>query len=253
MGNKNKNQMLTAKQKEQRTTIILCVVATVLIIAAVVAVIFAMGGFSSTGEEPDTTTPTSTVDMTLIQKEIGSKEISDFVETNETTEYVKITVKDKGEMVVRLRADIAPITVANFQGLVGQKFYDGLTFHRVIKSFMIQGGDPKGDGTGNSDKKIKGEFTANGITNNLKHVRGVISMARAGYSMDSASCQFFICHADATFLDGDYASFGYVVAGMDTVDSVADVEVKANSSGEKSSPVEPVVIEKICFVTEKQS
>lgn len=164
-----------------------------------------------------------------------------------------ITMEDGRQMKGELYPEIAPQSVGNFIALANSGFYDGLIFHRVIPGFMIQGGDPKGNGTGNSGTTIKGEFSSNGVTNGLSHIRGVLSMARGSYSMDSASCQFFICHADATFLDGNYASFGYVVAGMDTVDSVADVEVKANSSGEKSSPVEPVVIEKICFVTEKQS
>jgi peptidyl-prolyl cis-trans isomerase B (cyclophilin B) len=190
--------------------------------------------------------------MSDIEAEIDSLSVSDFEETDQVTEYVKITVKDHGDIILRLRSDIAPITVANFQSLVSKGFYDGLTFHRVYKGFMIQGGDPNGDGTGGSDQTIKGEFSSNGVTNDLSHVRGVISMARSS-AMDSASSQFFICHADSTFLDGNYASFGYVVAGLDTVDSVTNVAVQENSSGEISSPLSAVVIEKICFVTEKAS
>ncbi|MGN1445959.1 MAG: peptidylprolyl isomerase [Eubacteriales bacterium] len=244
-----------AEEKANRRTVWICLAAVLVIIVAVIAVVIVSQNTSGTqsGKESQTSAPSATINMSDIAAEINSKSVSDFEETDQTTEYVKITVKDHGDIILRLRADVAPITVANFQSLAGQGFYDGLTFHRVYKNFMIQGGDPKGNGTGNSGTTIKGEFSSNGVTNDLSHIRGVLSMARGSYSMDSASCQFFICHADSTFLDGDYASFGYVVAGMDTVDSVADVEVQANSSGEKSSPVEPVVIEKICFVTEKQS
>lgn len=134
---------------------------------------------------------------------------------------VKITVKNYGEIELELDADVAPITVTNFIELANSKFYDGLTFHRIIKGFMIQGGDPEGAGMGGSSKKIKGEFTANGVANSISHVRGVISMARGGYSMDSASSQFFIVHQDSTFLDGQYAAFGHVTSGMEVVDKIA--------------------------------
>ena len=162
----------------------------------------------------------------------------------ETTNYVLIRVKDHGSMVVELYPDVAPVTVANFQKLVGEGFYDGLTFHRIIENFMIQGGDPKGDGTGGSDEEIKGEFSANGVENNLSHKRGVISMARNSISMDSASSQFFICHADSDFLDGDYAAFGKVVYGLEIVDSIATVQT---SYGDR--PLKDVVIKSIDFVT----
>jgi cyclophilin family peptidyl-prolyl cis-trans isomerase len=189
--------------------------------------------------------------MTAILAEIDSMSVEDFTETDQTTEYVKITVKDFGEMVIRLRPDIAPISVENFQKLVGEGFYNGLTFHRIIKDFVIQGGDPKGDGTGGSRDTIKGEFKINGVQNDLSHVTGVISMARRSSPMDSATSQFFICNANVSrSLDGSYAAFGYVVAGLDVVLTVSEVEVKANASGnEVSVPVNPVVIEKICFVT----
>lgn len=134
--------------------------------------------------------------------------------------YAKITVKDYGEIIILLDASTAPKTVANFKKLVSEGFYNGLTFHRVIESFMIQGGDPKANGTGNSDETIYGEFKNNGYYNDLSHIRGVISMARGSNDMNSASCQFFICNADATSLDGDYAAFGYVVKGLNVVDDI---------------------------------
>lgn len=262
MSNSKAQQRELERKKEQRNTVIMCVVAVVLILAAVLAAMFASGVFSRGSSDPTPNTPSTEVDMNAIKAEINSKKVSDFTETTEKTEYVKITVKDHGDIVVRLRADVAPKTVANYQKLVGQKFYDGLTFHRVYKGFMIQGGDPKGNGTGGSDEKIKGEFSVNGVDNKLSHVRGVISMARSGtnskdpaaleQAYNSASCQFFICHADSDFLDGQYASFGYVVAGLETVDSVANVTVTTQaSSGERTSPVSPVVIEKIVFVKAK--
>ena len=146
-----------------------------------------------------------------------------YQETDEITNLVKITMQDGGEIVVELDPINAPITVANFQKLVGKHFYDGLIFHRVIKDFMIQGGDPTGTGMGGADEEIKGEFLINGVRNNLSHSRGVISMARSQF-YNSASSQFFICHADCKFLDGQYAAFGKVVEGMETVDKIACVK-----------------------------
>ena len=146
-----------------------------------------------------------------------------YQQTDEITNLVKITMQDGGEIVIELDAINAPITVANFQKLVGKHFYDGLIFHRVIKDFMIQGGDPTGTGMGGADEEIKGEFLINGVRNNLSHERGVISMARSQF-YNSASSQFFICHADCKFLDGQYAAFGKVVEGMETVDKIACVK-----------------------------
>lgn len=139
--------------------------------------------------------------------------------TGRDISYAKITVKDYGEIVVLLDATTAPKTVANFKKLVSEGFYNGLTFHRVIKDFMIQGGDPAGNGTGDSQNKVQGEFSSNGHANDILHLRGVISMAR-GNDVNSASCQFFICNADSPHLDGNYAAFGYVVDGMKVVDKI---------------------------------
>lgn len=139
--------------------------------------------------------------------------------TGRDISYAKITVKDYGEIVVLLDATTAPKTVANFKKLVSEGFYNGLTFHRIIKDFMIQGGDPAGNGTGDSQNKVQGEFSSNGHANDILHLRGVISMAR-GNDVNSASCQFFICNADSPHLDGNYAAFGYVVDGMKVVDKI---------------------------------
>ena len=133
-----------------------------------------------------------------------------------------IEMENGGTMTLELYPETAPITVKNFQTLVSENYYAGIIFHRVIAGFMIQGGDPTGTGMGGSKKTIKGEFRANGVNNPLSHKRGVISMARTNIP-DSASSQFFICHADATFLDGQYAAFGEVVEGIETVDKIAAV------------------------------
>lgn len=135
--------------------------------------------------------------------------------------YVRMSIENYGDIVLELYPDTAPITVSNFTGLVKEGFYDGLTFHRIIRGFMIQGGDPKGNGTGGSSANIKGEFSANGVKNDLKHTRGIISMARSSMP-DSASSQFFIMHQDAPHLDGQYAAFGKVLSGMEVVDSICD-------------------------------
>ena len=135
----------------------------------------------------------------------------------------------------------APMTVENFKELVGQGFYDGLIFHRVIKNFMIQGGDPLGTGFGGSDKKIKGEFAANGVNNPLRHERGVISMARS-QSPNSASSQFFIVHKDSPHLDGQYAAFGKVVDGIDVVDEIASVRTDYNDKPLKEQKIKTITI-----------
>ena len=158
----------------------------------------------------------------------GSVDKVSYKETDKVTDFVKIETTKNKVIIIELYKDVAPITVANFQKLVKEKFYDNIIFHRVIYDFMIQGGDPEGTGMGGSEETIKGEFSSNGVENNLSHTRGVISMARRGDDMDSASSQFFIVHADATYLDGDYAAFGRVIAGMDVVDEIASVETDAN-------------------------
>lgn len=136
---------------------------------------------------------------------------------------VRIEMENGGIIDIELYEDKAPITVKNFIKLVNQGFYDGLIFHRVISGFMIQGGDPTATGCGGSDENIKGEFSSNGVKNDISHVRGVISMARS-QNPNSASSQFFIMHADGKFLDGQYAAFGKVISGMDVVDEIAGVK-----------------------------
>ena len=151
---------------------------------------------------------------------------------------VIIELENGKQIKIELYPEIAPETVANFEKLVNKGFYNGLTFHRVISGFMIQGGCPHGNGTGNSGEHIKGEFAANGFKNDLKHTRGVLSMARAA-DPNSASCQFFIMHKDAPHLDGSYAAFGKVVEGIEVVDEIAETETDYSDK-----PVTPVVMKK---------
>lgn len=162
---------------------------------------------------------------------------------------VAIEVENYGTIKLELYPNKAPITVANFEKLVRAGFYDGLTFHRIMKGFMIQGGDPNGDGSGGAPDTIKGEFSQNGYRgNDIRHERGVISMAR-GSSNDSASSQFFIVHKDTPSLNGSYAAFGRVTEGMDVVDKIAEAPVKYNRTGdEKCIPLTPIVITRIYMI-----
>lgn len=167
------------------------------------------------------------------------KEKNDMKDLLTGKHYVEMKVKDYGTIELELDSDAAPITVTNFINLVNSKFYDGLTFHRIIDGFMIQGGDPLGNGTGGSSKTIKGEFSENGVKNSISHVRGVISMARSS-DYNSASSQFFIVQKDTTSLDGQYAAFGKVISGMDVVDKIAKVKVE-DDNGTVSKENQPVI------------
>lgn len=152
------------------------------------------------------------------------------------------SVSELGSFTITLYPEYAPITCENFENLVSEGFYDGLTFHRVVEDFMAQGGDPKGDGTGGGEDTIKGEFSANGVENTLSHTRGIVSMARS-QDYDSASSQFFICYTDdCTFLDGNYAAFGEVTEGMEVVDEFLSVERAVGSDQAISKPLTPINI-----------
>ena len=214
-----------------------------LLLAMLTALLVACKPADGTPEESSTQAPHNAVKF----KDIDLSKIVNFdlVTVSETpTDYVLLDVAGYGKILMRLYADVAPETVANFKALVASGFYDGLIFHRVIKDFMIQGGDPKGDGTGGSPDNIKGEFSSNGFENNLKHLRGVVSMARLGNDMNSASSQFFICHQNFETGNGNYAAFGYVVHGMDVVDKIANVQTDANDK-----PKTNVVITSAKFAT----
>lgn len=160
--------------------------------------------------------------------------------------HAKMEIKNYGTIELELDADIAPITVANFAKLVEEGFYDGLTFHRIIDGFMMQGGDPEGTGMGGSSKTIKGEFSLNGVKNTISHVRGTISMARSS-AYNSASSQFFIVHKDSKFLDGQYAGFGKVTSGIEIVDKICEEVQVEDDNGTVLKENQPI-IEKIQMV-----
>ena len=187
----------------------------------------------------ETTEETSAADETRD----GAADTADTSENEELLtglHHVTIDVQDYGTISLELDADTAPISVTNFINLANEGFYDGLTFHRIISGFMIQGGDPNGNGTGGSEKTIKGEFSANGVENDISHVRGVISMARAN-DPDSGSSQFFIVHEDSTFLDGQYAAFGHVTDGMDVVDAICEAVPVQDNNGTVAAADQPVI------------
>ncbi len=175
-----------------------------------------------------------------------------FSSCGKTKNYIaEITVRDYGTITVYLDGETAPITVKNFVKLASDGFYDGLTFHRIMSGFMVQGGDPNGNGSGGSEEKIKGEFAANGVKNTISHKRGVISMARSGenpwygitaeMAYNSASSQFFIVHEDSEFLDGQYAAFGWVTAGMDVVDAICADAQPTDNNGTIPAAKQPVI------------
>lgn len=161
--------------------------------------------------------------------------------TAENAYTAVIEIEGYGAITLALDADAAPVTTENFVSLAREGFYDGLTFHRIIEGFMMQGGDPNGDGTGGSGQTIKGEFRENGVENSLSHTRGAISMARSN-DCDSASSQFFIVHEDSTFLDGSYAAFGYVTEGMEVVDAICAEAEPVDGNGFIAPEDQPVIL-----------
>ncbi len=240
-----------AERKKSLALILFAAVLVCCVVLAAIVVIHHLNGkntpaqtASDASAEPEE--EIEPLDMEKVKAEINSKQISDFVEADGPTNYVKLTIKDFGEIVVRLRPDVAPISVQNFKDLVERGFYNGTYFHRVMPGFMIQGGASTEKLT-----PIKGEFSSNGVENNLLHVRGVLSMARTTVK-DSATSQFFLMHADNATLDGNYAAFGYIVAGLDTVDKVCEIDLGDNPyNGEHSVPLTDVVIESAVFVAPK--
>lgn len=206
-----------------------------------VLAVLVMGLSACGGSKSDTTSETK---ATKAPKATETAEVTKEPESKTTDtkgkHHAKIKVKDYGTIEVELDGDTAPITVANFIKLVNEKFYDGLTFHRIMSGFMIQGGDPLGNGTGGSDETIKGEFSSNGVENNISHKRGVISMARSS-EPDSASSQFFIMHQDADYLDGQYAAFGKVTKGMSVVDKICEDVTPTDGNGTVEKADQPVI------------
>ena len=201
----------------------------------------------STSEDSETTDGTEGTDEEVSGFTDGSEDgegttegVLDVSQPLTGLHHAEIEVKDYGTIKVELDADTAPISVTNFVKLAQEHFYDGLTFHRIIDGFMIQGGDPEGTGRGGSDETIKGEFSENGVENNISHERGVISMARSS-DPDSASSQFFIVQSDSTYLDGQYAAFGHVTEGMDIVDQICKDAKPTDNNGTISADEQPVM------------
>lgn len=222
--------------KKQRRWIPILIAAICLCIAAGVGIYF----LTRPSAEPGNNEPSTEQTDSLTEQ-------SDPAGTMSGKHHVEIEIADYGTISVELDADAAPITVENFIQLANEGFYDGLTFHRIMEGFMMQGGDPNGDGTGGSPDNIKGEFSNNGVDNPLSHTRGAISMARQGNpynpasAYDTASSQFFIVHQDSTFLDGDYACFGYVTDGMDIVDKICTEAQPIDDNGMIPPSRQPVI------------
>lgn len=215
MGGK-KTKKINPYAKKQKPKVSPWIIAA----AAVLVIVLAAGGILIAGRG----------------KKTAASDPADLTVTN----HARIEIAGYGTVMAELYGKLAPITVQNFVDLAGSGFYDGLTFHRIISGFMIQGGDPKGNGTGGSDQNIRGEFSANGIKNDLKHTRGVLSMARS-QAYDSASSQFFIMHQDAPHLDGQYAAFGRVTEGMDIVDRICEETPVQDGNGTVARQDQPVI------------
>lgn len=232
---KEQQRLKEQKEKRVRNGII---IASVLVLISVII-------FAATGGTKLTTTSSDASGNAAnggadgnSKKEVNTEELSIDMSL---TYYADIEIENYGTITVKLDPNSAPITVDNFVTLAESGFYDGLTFHRIIENFMMQGGDPNGNGTGGSDKTIEGEFTANGYSNTLSHTRGAISMARSS-KYDSASSQFFIVHQDCPdSLDGLYAVFGYVTEGMDIVDAVCEDAKPTDNNGTIPADSQPLI------------
>ncbi len=233
----------------KKSYIIIAVVIAIMIIAMG---IYAVVNNNKKDEEKrkNTNEESNSISGNIEKNQVGNTQTNN--ESGENNMYstgkhhAEIVVKNYGTIALELDADVAPITVENFANLVNEGFYNGLTFHRIISGFMIQGGDPLGNGTGGSSKTIKGEFASNGVKNSISHVRGTISMARSSMP-NSASSQFFIVHKDSTFLDGQYAAFGTVTSGMDVVDKICAETAVEDDNGTVAKNNQPV-IEKITMI-----
>lgn len=195
-------------------------------------------GCGDTRENADKSTAKTTKKESFAEKKDADTSNSQYLTGKH---HAEIVIAEYGKLELELDADVAPITVTNFVNLAKKGFYNGLTFHRIMSGFMIQGGDPNGDGTGGSEETIKGEFKSNGIENTMFHKRGVISMARTQNDPDSASSQFFIVQADSDFLDGDYAAFGKVTAGMDIVDKICQSVQPIDNNGTVPADQQPKI------------
>ena len=254
---KKKNKKELEKERQRRKLIAIFSVAGAIVLAISILLVIVLLTQNNGGENKkssvvsgngNSTSSSSSVSSDSQASDTGLKTTSNLDPT--LTYYADINIRDYGTIKVKLDQEAAPITVDNFVNLANSGFYNELTFHRIIKDFMMQGGDPTGTGNGGSGTNIKGEFTANGVNNPLLHTRGAISMARST-PMDSASSQFFIVQKDKEHLDGNYACFGYVTEGMDIVDKICDeTPTIAGSDGSVEEGNRPV-IDSIVITTEK--
>ena len=230
-------------EKKRKKIVFISIIAVVLCICIVGGIILGVrsnkftstSGDATTNEDSDSAADTDTDDSAEVLTGAATSELDE-----ELTYYADIEIQDYGTITVELDQKSAPITAANFVALAESGFYDGLTFHRIMEGFMMQGGDPNGDGTGGAENNITGEFTDNGYENNLSHTRGAISMARSS-AYDSASSQFFIVHEDSDYLDGSYAVFGYVTEGLDVVDAVCEAAEPTDDNGTIPAEEQPVI------------
>lgn len=224
------------KKSTDKKGIIYASVVGVIIIALIAIVLI----FSETDKKSETTASTSS---TLTTEEAPQKQETTYTPApldEALTYYADIDIKDYGKITVKLDQTAAPVTCANFVELANSGFYNGLTLHRIMEGFMMQGGDPLGTGMGGSENKIVGEFTSNGYDNPISHTRGTISMARS-MAVDSASSQFFIVHQDSTFLDGDYAGFGAVTEGIEIVDKICTDAKPTDNNGTIPAEQQPII------------
>lgn len=226
-------------RKEMR---ILSVLAAMLLIIAIFAGCAADGSTASESQRTDANSAQTAEESASASAETTSEASAQGAPAGDytPTAYADIQIKGYEPIVVGLDANVAPKTVENFIDLAESGFYDGLTFHRIMDGFMMQGGDPAGNGTGGSDKNVEGEFEANGVSNPFSHTRGAISMARS-QDYNSASSQFFIVQSDSQFLDGEYAAFGYVEDGMDVVDAICAAAQPIDGNGTISPEEQPVI------------
>ena len=229
----------------KKSYIIIGIIVALVIVAIVCFAIYNNRIKDNTNTVEPTSQEENNTEQNIVSNEENEEsEVNDMYSSG--THHAQIVIKDYGTISLELYADIAPITVSNFAKLVNDGFYDGLTFHRIIEGFMIQGGDPLGNGTGGSDENIKGEFAMNGVQNSISHVRGTISMARST-SYNSASSQFFIMQEDTPSLDGQYAAFGKVTDGIEIVDKICEDTQVEDSNGTVLKENQPV-IEKITMI-----
>ena len=231
-----------AERKQKNKKLLWIILGCVGVAALALVLIFAIPWGGNDKTYTSSTNKHNSSDRDTVKDSEAPKDSEELIAT-EGKHHVAIEIQDFGTITLELDADAAPITVANFLSLAESGFYDGLTFHRIIEGFMMQGGDPEGTGMGGSDQTIKGEFASNGVQNPISHTRGTISMARSMLP-DSASSQFFICHQDAPHLNGDYAAFGHVIEGMDVVDAVCAYGATVVIDGNGTVPAEkqPVIV-----------